>query len=123
MINNEYTWSDEQRENIKISHIQFLKDEFFSILEDKFSSDVISVNYEENINILDKQVNKDTQKIVKIFNDFDKKLHLKKKKQLEIDYLIQKGTNYSIREEENERELKVRVEIGGNLEDLIPQDF
>ena len=123
MINNEYTWSEEQRENIKISHIQFLKDEFFSILEDKFSSDVISVNYEENINILDKQVNKDTQKIVKIFNDFDKKLHLKKKKQLEIDYLIQKGTNYCIREEENERELKVRVEIGGNLEDLIPQDF
>lgn len=123
MINNEYVWSNEQRENIKISHIHFLKEEFFSIINDKNSLDMVSNIYEENISVLDHQINEDTQKILEIFNDFDTKSHLKNKNKLEIDREIQKGTNYCIREEENERELKVRVEIGCSLEELIPQDF
>ena len=46
---------------------------------------------------------------------------MNKRKLNKID--MQRGTNYSIREKENEREIKVRVEIGGKLEDLIDQDF
>lgn len=39
----------------------------------------------------------------------------------EID--IEKGTNYTIREIENEREVKARIEHDDKLEDLIEQDF
>ena len=69
--------------------------------------------------IVDAQIEEDDKKIQDMFGIFFKKLDQKSTKEVKLE----EGTNYTIRERENEREIKVRVEIGGSLEDLIEQDF
>lgn len=53
-----------------------------------------------------------------MFNDFKRKFEKKKV----VEKKMENQTNYTIRERENEREIKVRVGINGKLEDLIKQD-
>ena len=116
IVKNSPFWSDEQMYNVKNGHIHFLKQEYFNILKKKFT---IKGFFETNLPKLNSFIEEDCEKINQMFEEFRKNMN--KRKLNKID--MQRGTNYSIREKENEREIKVRVEIGGKLEDLIDQDF
>lgn len=74
--------------------------------------------YYDNINVLNERIENDSKAIVLMFNDFKRKFEKKKV----VEKKMENQTNYTIRERENEREIKVRVGINGKLEDLIKQD-
>lgn len=74
--------------------------------------------YNDNINVLNERIENDAKAIVLKFNDFKRKFEKKKV----VEKKIENQTNYTLRERENEREIKVRVGINGKLEDLIKQD-
>ena len=89
------------------------------MIKDVSSPNQVASIYMESKSILDNQIDKDEVVIGELFkgivDQFQQKIHR------EID--PQKGTNYTIRERETEREVKVRTQKGGKLEDLLKQDF
>lgn len=119
IIENEPYWTKIQISNIKNNHADFLKNEYFNIVKDIASLNIFIMIYNSNIQIVNDQINHDSKEIDNLFKKFLENLDKKKVEKVKL----QEGTNYTIRERENEREIKVRVEIGGSLEDLIEQDF
>lgn len=118
MIKTKSFWSDKQLNSIKLSHQNFLKKAYFEIIKHQCPPNLFSVVYADNNDILYDQVFESNDKIVEII----KKVNIKQKREFrEAD--AQKGTNYTIRERENEKEVKVRIESGGELKDFIKQDF
>ena len=43
-------WSNEQLDNIRYGHIDFLKDEFFNIIQELYINDDVSLIYEKKMN-------------------------------------------------------------------------
>ena len=119
IINNEPYWTNEQIVSIIDGHVNFLKEEFFNIIHDLFPQKIFIMIYAENMNILKNKITIDSKSIHSMFDIFKENLEKKKI----IQKKLQKGANTTIRERINEREIKVRVEINGVLEDLIEQDF
>ena len=120
VVNTKKFWTSEQIENLKNGHIIFLKKEFFSIIKKFYPEDKIPIVYEDNEIILKQRILDDDAHFKNIFADFAKNLEIKQQiRKVEME----EGTNYQIREIENEREIKVRVELNGNIEDLIPTDY
>lgn len=124
IINEKFVWSIEKKDLIRKNHVRFLKNEFLSINEIfcPSESDRLRV-LEESRLILDKQILKDLQIIDKIFKEHEMKVSSMKSQNNEnLAQTMEKGTNYTIKETENVRELKVMIETG-NLTDVIDQDF
>lgn len=119
IIKNEPYWTKEQISNIQRTHEDFLKEEYLNIIKALYPPEAFIMAYNFNMKIVNDQINHDSKIIQHLFKDFLNNLDKKKAKKVDL----QKGTNYMIRERENEREIKVRVEIGGPLEDIIEQDF
>lgn len=119
LVNSQLYWNDEEIDNLQKGHYNFLKEEYFSIIKHHYLPDKIPIIYSDNYNILTEQKKNDSQNINQIFDDFKKKIELKKQERL---IKLEEGTNYMIKERENEREIKVRVEINGDIEKLIPPD-
>lgn len=120
MTEDECYLTEDQMDNIKNSHINFLKNEFFNIIKSIYPKEKIPDVYHDNENILLDQIKKDFHSLSLIFTKFVQKLKIQK---LEKSIEMEQGTNYTIRERENEREIKVRVEINGDIEKLIPTDY
>ena len=72
--------------------------------------------------ILENQVNQDRIALNQFFVEFENKY--KSSDDQVVDFIdeMNKGTNYSIRETERVKEIKVIAEAG-HLQDIIPQDF
>ena len=117
-------WKEEQLIIIKDGHIHFLKEEFLNIIQFTFSKKLSDVIYENNYEILEKQIENDNKIIDGLFEPYKEiiKTKLKSREQCFKD-LHQKGTNYSMKETENVREIKVTVEIEQKLDSVIKQDF
>lgn len=120
LVKNKSYWSNEQIDSIKDGYIDLIKDEFFKITQKYFPTKMPLIIYEENEEIINSQANEFTEKINEIFQRVTEQQRICETIQ-EID--LEKGTNYTIRETENEREVKARIESNGKLEDLIEQDF
>lgn len=75
--------------------------------------------YADNMNILNKKINDDSKIIDSLFDEFH---DMAKRKMPKVKKFV-KGMNTTIKEREYEREIKARIGIEGNLEDLIEQDF
>ena len=118
LIKHKNYWTEEQLNNLKLSHVDFLKDEFFAMIRDFCSKKDSNIVYFSKKSILENQISNDIKRLTEIFEEIEEK---QKKVQIKVD--AQKGTNYTIREKENEREVKARIDKEGKLEDLIPQDF
>ena len=122
-IINSKTYFSDKRINIINAHIDFLKDEFFDIIHEIYQKkDQINV-FDGSRAILENQIQKDVETINKIITDFDNKVKsLGKPKEVTLSDKIRRGTNYSIRETENIKEIQVLVQAG-HLNDVIEQDF
>ncbi|KAK8854159.1 hypothetical protein M9Y10_016716 [Tritrichomonas musculus] len=117
-------WNEEQMLEIKLTHERFLHEEFYSIIKLTCPENTYSIIYEENIDVLNHQKNSDDDQIKKIFEKYVEINKIKsntKEESLQED--INKGTNYSVRETENLREIKVTVQINRDLKSEIEQDF
>lgn len=113
-------WTDEEIEGLKNSYVNFLKEEYFDIIKYNYPIEKIPIIYANNEKMLLYIIKQAYEEFEFIFREYKKKIELKNQiREVEME----KGTNYTIRERENEREIKVRVELDGNLEKLIPTDF
>ena len=119
IIKNEPYWTNEQLTCIHDSHANFLKEEFFNIVHGLFPKKVFIMIYADNMNILNKKINDDSKIIDSLFDEFH---DMAKQKMPKVKKFV-KGMNTTIKEREYEREIKARIGIEGNLEDLIEQDF
>lgn len=119
LIDSKPFWSKDQLDNLKFSHFDFLKEEFLDMIKDVSSPDQVANIYDESKSILDDQIDKDEVVIDELFKGIEDQFKQKTSREVEP----QKGTNYTIREKETEREVKVRIQKGGKLDDLLKQDF
>ena len=117
-------WKEEQMIIIKDSHIRFLKEEFLDIIQFTFSKKLSDVMFENNYEILEKQIENDNKIIDGLFKPYKETIKTKQKSREQcFKDLHQKGTNYSMKETENVREIKVTVQINDDLTSKIKQDF
>ncbi|KAK8883631.1 hypothetical protein M9Y10_042726 [Tritrichomonas musculus] len=119
LIKSRPYWTNEQLNDFFGNHFNFLKKEFLSIIHDYHKPNQSSLVYSKNKSILDDQISDARIKLSQLLNEA--KLNQKQDIIRKVDF--KNETNYTIRERENEREIKARIEKKGKLEDLIPQDF
>lgn len=121
LIEKEPFWSNEDKNDMINNHLNYLKSEFFSIIHACYQHEphLISSAYRENSKILNDKISED---VVKINEMFAKNINNKKDNDNEFNKSRYR-TDYSIRENQNTRELQVEIGKGKNLKDYIPQDF
>lgn len=117
-------WTLNQINNIINSHTRFLRKEYFNIIKSISDSNIFTMIYQDNKDTLEKQI-KDDEKLIKEMSEpivkiFKEKNQIKKVKAEEVS---KKGTNYTLKETENLRELKIEVKTIDKLESVIEQDF
>ena len=112
----------EKVDNIKNSHVAFLKEEFFSIIKNLSPQKSFNSVYEDNLDVLNEQIEKDSKEISDRSKEAESNIEkLRETKNMNNEYLD--GTNVTIRQAENVREIKVEVEINSDLKGIIDQDF
>lgn len=123
-INSKFYWTEEQMDLMLNTYIDFLKEEFFDIIQLNSTEQIYNMIYEDNYDIVENQIKNDKIKIQELFKAFIDKINTKKiPKEQDIKEDIQKGTNYAMKETENLREIKVTVQINQDLKSEIEQDF
>lgn len=122
IINSQIYWPPEKKDFIEISHVNFLRKEFYCIINALYPKEKIPNALNFNRSILEERIIKDRSNIKKFFANFEKKYELTKDQIVDFSDEMRKGTNYSIRETEKVKEIKVVVE-SGHLTDAIEQDF
>lgn len=122
VISSQCYWSDEKKDFVSKSHENFLKSEFFSIIRALYPKNDYAHIRNCNLSILENQIKKDRKEIKKIFLDLKNKYQPPKDTAVDLNEEMKTGTNYSIRETERVKEIKVIAEAG-HLQDIIPQDF
>ena len=123
-LTDENYWTKNQISNMIDSNTRFLKKEYFSIIKSIADPKLFPLVYQDNKEILDAQIKESNEKIKKFA---EKILDKFKKKNDVIDVDAEesskKGTNYTLKETENLRELKIEVKTADKLETVIEQDF
>ena len=115
--------TEQQMDAFQNSHIQFLKDEFLDIIRLIDENSIYSI-YEENYDILEDRINNSKDLLYSFLEPFRDQVYRKKTIQtMDIKEQIQKGSNYTMKERENIREVKVIIQINKNLKSEIEQDF
>ena len=123
-LGEKFYYTNEQLHIIKDSHISFVKQEFFDIIQAINFGKFLDIAYEDNCDILEKQIKKDSQKIEQMFAKFYQRIHARNTAmEMDVKDGFQRSSNYSMKETENLREIKVAVEIGADLKSVIEQDF
>ena len=128
IISNEKYWDENGKENIKNSHISFLKNYFFNIIKTAIHpGDVVRFVYNQSKSILNHQIKNDMDSIEELVNQTKPNNQIQKRHQSsnidEVKNKSRKGTNYTIRETEFTREILVTVDIENDLKSEIAQDF
>lgn len=109
----------DKKKSMKDSHDSFLRNEFFDIIKALYPKDAIVHVFNKNSSILENQIEIDKEALKNIFKKYSPK---NDEKVVNLIDSIREGTNYTIKETENIREIEVVVEAG-NLEKVIKQDF
>ena len=122
IIHEQFYWSPEKKDLIINSHDYFLKNELFSIISSLYTKKEYPLVLQSCNSILENQVNQDRIALNQFFVEVENKY--KSSDDQVVDFIdeMNKGTNYSIRETERVKEIKVIAEAG-HLQDIIPQDF
>ena len=113
-----------QIELIKTSHEYFLHNEYLDIIKGITTSGVFNIVYEDNYDVVINQIEFDKSNLAKIFEKYEKD-NEKLKQSIKKDILesTDKSLNYTMRETEHLREIKIIVESDDDFESQIPQDF
>lgn len=123
IVNQKVYWSTIQIKMFVYSHMQFLNNEFFSIIRiinkdlSSYADDIFGL-------ILEKQKNIDQIRIDSIFKKFFEKIKIRKEQTLRLmKDEMKTSSQYVLKERENIKEIKIALEVGQNLETVIEQDF
>lgn len=100
-------------------HKYYLQKQFFEIIKESFG-DSINYVYEELINVLESQIQKDNEEILNIFGKINED---NSEEDENFEEASRQGTNYVVKEVESTREIEINIESDENLENIIPQDF
>ena len=124
MLSDTDYWALNQISHIINSHTRFLRKEYFNIIKSVSDPNMFPMIYQDNKDALEKQI-KDDEKIIHemsepILKCFEEKNKIKK---VDAEETSKKGTNYTLKETENLRELKIEVKTIDKLESVIEQDF
>lgn len=124
IINGRCYWDNDQKDSIENSHINFLEEEFYSIIDEFYSKKNFQHVFSCCQSILQSRIERDIKIIKKYFADLEQKFNSSGEITQPFSMLdeINKRTDYSIRESEKVREIKAVVEAG-HLIDEIEQDF
>lgn len=128
IINGQFYWDLEKRDSIENSHINFLEKEFYSIIAEFYSKRDYPHVLKCCQSILQNKIEKDIKIIKKYFTDLENNAAGNHSNDNDISKPItmldemNKRTDFSIRESERVREIKVVVEEG-HLVNEIEQDF
>lgn len=80
--------------------------------------------YEESIDILEKQIIQDKNKLNEMFKaSIDNISRKETVTKCDVKSFFDKGTNYMLKETENLKEIEVAIEVGEDLKSVIKQDF
>ena len=118
-------WNKEMKDSIKKNHVNFLKKEYFDIINYFYKKNefIPAFRNPSNRKILDDVINDDVIKLFNMFKEFKKQLNKEKNQNMvSVDVAFRRATNYSIRETENVREIKITLD-SENWENEIEQDF
>lgn len=117
-------WTKRQINIIKNGHSSFINKEFLDIIKGITTDKAYNMVYEDNIDIADKQFESDEKDLANIFKKYEENLELQKKiiKQNILEN-TDKSLNYTMRETEHLREIKIVIESDEDFESKIPQDF
>lgn len=109
-----------QIENMINGNTRFLRKEYFSIIKAITDPKLFPLVYQDNKDILDSQIKESNQIIAQfaqpILDQFKNKV-----KNVNAEESSKKGTNYTLKETENLRELKIEVKTVDKLEFVIEQ--
>lgn len=123
VLHNRIYWTPAQLAVMKNSHIRFLKKEFLDIIL-LINEKAVVYAFDYFNSIIENQIENDKIKIDLMFKDFFAMIEKKKKTTVkEMKDEIKKSPQYILKERENLKEIKVTLEIGQDLESVIPQDF
>lgn len=117
-------WTKRQINLIKNGHSSFINKEFLDIIKGITTDKAYNMVYEDNIDIADKQFESDEKDLANIFKKYEENLEVQKKiiKQNILEN-TDKSLNYTMRETEHLREIKIVIESDEDFESKIPQDF
>lgn len=123
VINNEKYWTDDEKDWIKKNYINFMENEFFTMIK-IYYTEIYRVHAFEKIKpdfdkIVEEGIQLIDQKFVEFKNNLDKN---NKQKTVDLDVTMRSATNYTIKETENVRQIKVEAQ-SSNWEDEIGQDY
>lgn len=76
--------TEDQIENLKIYHINFLRDEFFNIIKTIYTQNKIHLIFQDNQQILQDQIKFDTDDFISIFEEHKKIIEIKKKQNIQL---------------------------------------
>lgn len=89
-----------------------------------FDDELVESTFEFNFDIVENQLKKDQQPIMEIMQPFIDKVTIKNMtKVFDLRNTAKEGTNYTMKETENLREIKIAVQINKDLKSEIPLDF
>lgn len=119
-INSKKYLSSSQLNDIKKSHFQFLRNEFYTII--KTIDDMKA--FKSGFQLVETQIKYDNKILEDLFKNFKKNIKLQNSsKKFDAQEDVKKGTNYLLKETERLREIKVEVQINKDLKSEIEQDF
>lgn len=119
-INSKKYLSSSQLNDIKKSHFQFLRNEFYTII--KTIDDMKA--FKSGFQLVETQIKYDNKILEDLFKNFKKHIKLQNSsKKYDAQEDVKKGTNYLLKETERLREIKVEVQINKDLKSEIEQDF
>lgn len=123
IIDDQIYITPQMKVNYMNNHLNFLKEEFYSILKTMCDKNIFIQLYQDNYYIIANQYDKDIKIINQMIGDIETRNAMSiRRKTVKLTYKLKSATNYTIRETENVREIKLMVEAGC-LKDAIDQDF
>lgn len=122
VINGQYYWTDEKKDLIENSHVNFLKKEFYSILRAYHSKNDFGLILNANKSILMNQIENDQKIIRQVFVDLENRYKSPTQEKIDIIDEKREGANYTVKETEREKQIEAVVEAR-NWENEIEQDF
>ena len=123
VLHEKIFWTPEQLSVMKNSHIRFLKKEFLDIIL-LMNEQAVTYAFDYFNYIIENQIKQDKARIDLMFKEFFMMIEKKKKTTLlEMKSEMKKSSQYILKERENLKEIKIALEVGQDLESLIPQDF
>lgn len=124
LIDKKNEFPKEQMRLLVNKHIKYLKNEYFKIIQLACEENQLQKAYSDMISILDMTIEEDKANIEEMYKSFIQKIELQRKMQKSnTKEVFLQGSNYSMKEAENTKEIMISIEIDKDLESEIEQDF